>query len=138
MSRLIISLAAMDSVAITLPDSDSGAASVAEAQKVVKEQTQKLLSACIAKEAAGLQKGCSPEESVLGKSSVALIMAFLSGFASMERSHLRHLEWLNSTLLTWCTRSKTESIQKSVHDLLEITSPASPDRSAAREPSDED
>ena len=133
MAKLITSLASMECVAITPPDSDEGADRVAEAQKVVKEQTQKLLSACIAKEAAGMQKGCSSEDAVLGNASSKLILWFLEGFDNMEPSHLRHLDWLNPVLLTWCTRSKDESIQKSVHDLLEKTSPASPARASNEE-----
>lgn len=125
MARLITLLAKMDSVAKAPSDSDE-ACPVAEAQKVVKEQTQKLLSACVSKESAGLQKGCSNEDRELGKASTTLVLAFLSGFDSLNVEHLHHLDWLNPVLLSWCTRSKTESIQKAVHDLLEKTSPASP------------
>lgn len=126
MTRMILALASMESIAIA-PSSSDGAASssVVEAQKVIREQTQKFLAACIAKETAASQKGHTAEDAVLNEASRKLVLAFLSGFDRMETDHLHHLDWLNPVLLSWCTRSKHEPIQKSVHDLLEKTSPAS-------------
>jgi len=124
MARLIVLLVGMKSVA-TERDASS------ESQKVVKEQTQKLLSWCVAKETEGLQKDCSKSDKVLGEASSALVLSFLANFDCMSVDRLHELEWLNPVLLSWCTRSKSESIQKAIHDLLEKTSPASP-KAAAR------
>ena len=126
MARLITLLAKKDSVAKDRMSYADGYNPVAEAQKVVKEQTQKLLSVCIAKEAAGLQKGCTREDLEIGKASTALVLSFLAGFDSMDADHLSYLDWLNPVLLSWCTRSQNQSIQKGVQQLLEKTSPASP------------
>ncbi|CAB9499510.1 inhibited guanine nucleotide-exchange protein 1 [Seminavis robusta] len=126
MSSIILSLAPTQSVAYTPAPSDPTASIVAEAQKVVKEQTQKLLSAFIAKENTASQKGASPDDTVLYEVSRDLVLEFLSGFGKMDSAILHHLDWLNPVLLSWCTRSKHKPIQQAVHDLLENTSPASP------------
>ena len=123
---MISLLAKKDSVAKDRMSYADGYNPVAEAQKVVKEQTHKLLSVCIAKEAAGLQKGCTREDREVGKASTALVLSFLASFDSMDSDHLSYLDWLNPVLLSWCTRSQNESIQKGVKALLEKTSPASP------------
>jgi hypothetical protein len=125
MSSFILSLATMESVAITPPGSDESAILVAESQKVVKEQTQKLLAAFVAKEAAAFQKGASNDDVALYEASRDMIQEFLSDFGKADNSILPYLDWLNPVLLTWCTRSKSKPIQTAVHDLLEKTSPAS-------------
>jgi hypothetical protein len=125
MSSFILSLATMESVAITPPDSDASASLVAESQKVVKEQTQKLLAAFVAKEAAALQKGANSEDVALYEASRDMVLELLSDFSKADNTILPYLDWLNPSLLTWCTRSKSRPIQTAVHDLLEKTSPAS-------------
>ena len=128
---MIASLAAMESIATGQPGLDQTESNdVAEGQKVIREQAQKLLSAFIAKEAAALDKGHSSDDVVVYEAYRRLVLDFLSSFESMGSTHLRHLDWLNPVLLSWCTRSKFEPIQKAVHDLLEKTSPASPKTSA--------
>lgn len=125
MVRMIIALVSMDSIAQTSSSTDTETATlVAEAQKVVREQTQKFLAACIAKETAVSLKGHSQDDVVLYEASRKLVLNFLSSFDEMDTNRLRNLEWLNPVLLSWCTRSKYEPIQKAVHDLLEKTSPA--------------
>lgn len=131
-------LAKKDTVAKDRMSYADGYNPVAEAQKVVKEQTQKLLSVCIAKEAAGLQKGCSHEDREVGNASTALVLSFLAGFDKMDADHLTYLDWLNPVLLSWCTRSQNESIQKGVKALLEKTSPAAPVKPPKDEPAVED
>jgi len=134
MMRMIVALASMDSIALTPSSSDTEATTrVAEAQKVVREQTQKFLAACIAKETAASQKGYSQDDVVLYEASRKLVLDFLSSFDQMDTNHLHNLEWLNPVLLSWCTRSKYEPIQKAVHDLLEKTSPASPSNGSGPE-----
>lgn len=126
-SQMIVSLASLDSIAVTPPDSDAG---VAEAQKAIREQTQKFLSGCIAKETTASEKGHSPDDVALSEAYRKLVLEFLSGFGKMDTDHLHHLDWLNPVLLSWCTRSKFEPIQKGVHDLLQKTSPASPEKAS--------
>ena len=116
----------MEEVAITPDENDAAASRVAASQNIVKDQTQKLLSSFLAKEELGLKKGSSETDRDLYNMSKDLVLTFLSDLDSMERDHLHHLAWLNPTLLTWCTRSKDQAIQKAMHDLLEKTSPASP------------
>ena len=118
---MIVSLASLESIAAAT----SGSEEVAEAQKVIREQTQKFLSGLIAKENVASEKGHTNDEVVLNDGYRKLVLEFLSSFDKIETTDLRHLEWLNPVLLTWCTRSKSEAIQKGVHDLLEKTSPAS-------------
>ena len=135
---MITLLAKKDTVAKDRMSYADGYNPVAEAQKVVKEQTHKLLSVCIAKEVAGLQKGCTREDREVGKASTALVLSFLAGFDSIDSDHLSYLDWLNPVLLSWCTRSQNESIQKGVKALLEKTSPASPVKPSNDESSVED
>jgi hypothetical protein len=120
-SRLVVSLASIRSIAVSPPESDIAA----EAQKVIREQTQKFLSGCIAKESAASEKGHTPDDAKLNEAYRNLVVDFLSGFDKMDTEYLHHFEWLNPTFLSWCTRSNYAPIQKGCHDLLEKTSPAS-------------
>ena len=115
----------MECVAISPSDSDESANLVAESQKVVKEQTQKVLAAFITKESVALKKGASKEDVVLYEALRDMVLACLSDFGKTDTRILPHLDWLNPIFLSWCTRSKSKSIQTAVHDLLEKTSPAS-------------
>ena len=135
---MIVSLSSLESIAAAKPESGAAeSGNAAEAQKVIREQSQKFLSGCIAKENAATEKGHSDDDVVLNEAYRKLVLDFLSSFDKMETTHLRHLDWLNPVLLTWCTRSKFEPIQKGVHDLLEKTSPASAEPKPEPEPEPE-
>lgn len=129
---MIVSLASLETIAAA----SAGSEDVTEAQKIIREQTQKFLSGCIAKENSASEKGHTNDDVVLNDAYRKLVLDFLSGFDKLETEHLRHLDWLNPVLLTWCTRSKSEALQKGVHDLLEKTSPASakPEANSETEP----
>lgn len=124
MVSLILQLVSMKDVAVTPAENDAAASRVDVSQSLVKEQTEKLLSSFLLREQAAMKKGCSETDKALHEFSKTLVLDLLSGLDSMDKEHLRHLAWLNPSLLTWCTRSKEKSIQKAVHDLLEKTSPA--------------
>lgn len=128
MVTLILQLVSMKEVAYTPKENDAAASRVAASQAVVKEQTQNFLASFLGREEVALKKGSSGVDKDLYDFSKSLVLLFLSGLESMESKILHHLAWLNPTLLTWCTRSKDQAVQKAVHDLLEKTSPASPVR----------
>ena len=124
MTRMIISLVSTDSIAMTSEAAAKG--SVAEGQKVIKDQIKRFLDGFLAKEKAATQKGHRPDDVTVYEAYRQLVLDLLAGFEKLDPRQLHRLEWVNKPLLSGCTQSKYDPIVKAVNALLNNTSPASP------------
>lgn len=121
MNRFILQLASMKEIALAPPDGDPRTNRYTAGQRLVVDETQRLLTAFLKQE-----KKASEDQSAFNEALHArmkrLLEELLSGYIKMDSDHLRDISWINPILLESCIQSKNEEIRFSVQKLVKRTS----------------
>ena len=97
----------------------------AAGQKLVMDETQRLLSVYLVAEKAASEYSHTPTDEALSGRFTDLVKELLSGLQNMGPDHLREMSWINPILLGSCIQSKNEKIRLAVQKLVQSTTPGS-------------
>lgn len=123
MNRFLLHLSSMTEVAQVPVDADLKSNKFAAAQKLVTDETQRLLTAFLARERAATQYRHTENDETLHAQLTSLVLELLSELSKMDNEHLKDMSWINSVLLGTCIQSKNEEIRLTVQKLVQRTSP---------------
>lgn len=123
MNRFLLQLASMKDVVQAPPDADLKTNRFAAGQKLISDETQRLLTGFLLREKAAAQYRHTERDEVLHGKFTALVMELLSGLIKMDSDHLKDMAWIDSVLLGTCIQSKNEDIRMAVQKLVQRTSP---------------
>jgi hypothetical protein len=111
MNRFLLQIASMQEVAQTAPDGNKQA----NAQSVIKEHTEALVSAYLEKEAA-IAKGKKSDTQLFNRLTI-LVKDMLTGYDKLPDEHLASMKWLNPVLSSFI-QTGNESIRIAVQKLV--------------------
>jgi hypothetical protein len=123
MNRFLLQLAAMKDLAQAPPDADPKTNRFAAGQKLIVDETQRLLTAFLVRERAASQYRPPELDEILHRKLTGLVTELLSGLNQMGSDHLKDMAWIDSVLLGTCIQSKNESIRLAVQKLVQRTAP---------------
>jgi hypothetical protein len=124
MNRLLLQLAAMKEISQAL-DLDPKVNRNAAGQRLVVDETQRLLSKFLEAEKAASEYRHTSVDDALHLRFASLVKELLTGFQNMGTEHLKDMSWLNPVLLGSCIQSKNEEIRFAVQKLVQSTTPGS-------------
>jgi len=110
MNRFLLQIASMDEVAKEAAEGSRQA----QAQNLIKEQTQSLVSEFLEKEALAPD---GKEDHVLDRVT-GLVRDMLTGYDKLPEEHLSHMGWL-SPVLSSCIHTSNEPIRIAIQKLLQ-------------------
>jgi Sec7-like guanine-nucleotide exchange factor len=121
MNRFLLQIATLNEIEGTAAEGSRQAA----AQALVKEQTQALVSAFLAKEAVVAAEGKKTALDLkLFERLMSLVQDMLAGYTKLPDEHLSGMSWLNPVLSS-CIHTGNEDIRLSIQKLvLKVTPPA--------------
>ena len=114
MNRFLLQLAALEEVSQPAAEGSRQAS----AQALIKDQTQKLVSAYLEKEESlskSSQRG--PADGHLFNRLSTLVKEMLAGYGALPEEHLRQMAWLNPVLSS-CIHTQNESIRIAIQKLV--------------------
>jgi hypothetical protein len=125
MNHFLLKLASTKEV-VQAPSNDNAKTNrYVAAQKLVIDETQRLLTCFLdAERAASQYRPKEPDEAMHGR-LVALVIELLKGYSNMDSTHLKDMAWISPVLLSSCIQSRNEDIRQAVQKLVQLTSPAS-------------
>ena len=114
MNRFLLQLAALEEVAQPAAEGTRQAS----AQALIKDQTQKLVSAYLEKEESLSKSGKrgSADNHLYNRLST-LVKEMLAGYGALPEEHLRQMAWLNPVLSS-CIHTQNESIRIAIQKLV--------------------
>ena len=125
MNRFLLNLASMKDVVQASSDADSKTNRNTAAQKLIVDETQRLLTRFLEAERVAAQNRAKESEKEYHARLIALVLELLKGYINMDSEHLREMAWISPVLLSSCIQSKNEEIRNAVQKLVQLTSPAS-------------
>lgn len=123
MNRFLLQLASNKEIAHAPPDFDPKTNRYAAGQKLVMDETQRLLTKFLAVERAAAEYRHTPADEAMNVRFVKLVKELLSGFQNMGSDHLIEMSWINPILLGSCIQCKNEDIRFAVQKLVQSTTP---------------
>ena len=125
MNHFLLKLASVKAVVQAPSDGDAKSNRYTAAQKLVVDETQRLLSCFLGAERAASQYRHADSDEALHERLVALVLELLKGYVKMGAEHLADMSWISPVLLSSCIQSKNEEVRNAVQKLVQLTSPAS-------------
>jgi len=113
----------MKEVAQAPTDADGKTNRFAAAQKLVLDETQRLLAAFLKSESAASAYSPSDTDIAVHKRLTDLVSELLSGYNQMDPEHIKDMEWINPVLLGAGIQSKNAEVRLSVQKFVQHTSP---------------
>ena len=126
MNRFLLQFASMKSIIQPPRDTDTNSNRFAAGQKLVMDETQRLVTTFLEIEKAASEYRHTAEDEVLYKQFVDLVFKLISGYNNMGTEHLVQMSWINPILLSSCIQSKNEDIRLLVQKLVQRTTPSPP------------
>jgi hypothetical protein len=123
MNRFLLQLTSIQELVQAPPEGDVKANKFAAGQKLVVDETHRLLTAFLDRERAASQYRPAELDEILHKKLTGLVTELLSGLNQMSADHLKDMAWIDSVLLGTCIQSKNESIRLAVQRLVQRTAP---------------
>ena len=123
MNRFVLQLASMKQIAEAPPDADPKTNRYLAGQKLVADETQRLLAFFLKSENTVAQYQHDGRDDALHSRFTAIVNELLSGFNKMDSDHLKDIAWINPVLLGTCIQSKNEEIRLVVQKLVQRTAP---------------
>jgi hypothetical protein len=125
MNRLLLQLAATREIAQAPANFDPKTNRNVAGQKLVMDETQRLLSRYLDVERAASEYKHNTEDDVLLSKFTDLVKELLSGYQNMGVDSLKDMPWLSPILLGSCIQCKNEEIRLMVQKLVQGTAPGS-------------
>jgi rhodanese-related sulfurtransferase len=123
MNRFILQLASIKEIAQAPSEADPKMNRYTAGQRLVADETQRLLSFFLKSENAAAQYQHGEIDEALHARFTALVNELLSGFSKMDNDHLKDMAWIDPVLLGTCIQSKNENIRLAVQKLVQRTAP---------------
>lgn len=139
----MLQLAAAKEIAQAPTDADPKSNRNAAGQKLVMDETQRLLSKFLEAERSASEYRHTPVDEAIYARLTDLVKELLSGFQNMGAEHLKEMSWINPILLGSCIQSNNGEIRFAVQKLVRSTTPGSttpyptPQKSGSGEGEDE-
>jgi hypothetical protein len=124
MNRFLLQLAAVKEIAQAPADADTKSDRFAMGQKLVMDETQRLLAAFLKRENIASHSHHTETEEALHIRYTNLVKELMAGYNKMDTRHLQDLAWINPILLGTCIQSKNEDVRLAVQKLVQRTQEA--------------
>lgn len=124
MNSFLLKFSSLPSVVQASSEDETKTNTFSAAQKLVVDETGKLLAALIDAE----QKASNtrqPIDNMILERKSKLVSELLAGYNSMDSDHLKDMSWINPVLLSICVQSQSDAIRASIQKLMRRTSTAS-------------
>ncbi|GKY90351.1 hypothetical protein MPSEU_000009100 [Mayamaea pseudoterrestris] len=123
MNRFILQLVSTKEIAQAPTDADPKSNRFAAGQKLVADETQRLLAYFLKSETTVAQYQHDARDDARHVRFTTLVNELLSGYNKMDGEHLKDIAWINPILLGTCIQSKNEDIRLAVQKLVQRTAP---------------